>query len=251
MWVRLKMGGTPKKKMMAEKYEKKGVSSSSRATHIACEILGYPQLLGHHAGHNIIRSVSPHRVPQSLIFTCPASQNWECGWLSNIMHWRFKKKNRSWHVHTRTCRPMYQVSGRHACSAFVAAVFSMAFRKFLAATRRERCGKPPGLDHWVALHNLPKDHMLSIQVTRFHRAEEELAAVGVWAWNQYAPETKQRFCILQYCELLWTFARQVDKWFPFAKVSFNAFSEVPLSPKGDPSASRLHWPSTEFRRPCV
>ena len=246
------MGGTPKKKMMAEKIWKKRCLIFVTATHIALWNFGVSPVVGPPCWSQYHQVGVASQSSAVLDFHLPSIAklgmrgDFPTSCIGDL------KKNRSWHVHTRTCRPMYQVSGRHACSAFVAASFLNGLPgSFWPPLDAKGAGKPPGLDHWVALHNLPKDHMLSIQVTRFHRAEEELAAVGVWAWNQYAPETKQRFCILQYCELLWTFARQVDKWFPFAKVSFNAFSEVPLSPKGDPSASRLHWPSTEFRRPCV
>ena len=118
-----------------------------------------------------------------------------------------KKKNRSWHVHTRTCRPMYPSIWPPCLFCLRRCQFSQwPSGKFnwppLDVKRRQFVGAgkapmPPGLDHWVALHNLPKDHMLSIQVTCFHRAEEELAAVGVWAWKPgQAPVTKQRFCIL-------------------------------------------------------
>ena len=68
------------------------------------EKLRYPQLLGHHAGHQMSQ-VSPHRVPQSLIFTCQASQDWECA-MTSQHHALIQKNNEPWHIHNRTCSPM-------------------------------------------------------------------------------------------------------------------------------------------------
>ena len=145
MWVRLKMGVPRKKKRWLRKYEKNGVSSSSRQHTLLCEILGYPQLLGHHAGHNIIRSVSPHRVPQSLIFTCQASQNWECA--VTFQHHALETFKKKTDLGTSTREHVDR------CTKYLAAmlvlpsslpVFSMAFREVSGrhSTRKVRGSHP-------------------------------------------------------------------------------------------------------------